>query len=169
MVATDKLFAGSMPEIYQRFLVPLIFESCARDLAGRVAKTDPGDVLETAAGTGVLTRAIVSRFAGHARIVATDLNQYVRPVAMRNAEVGIEGDRFVIACDRFLAAAGIVLLSLRWAFAPWLPYRRLPRHRVRYLRLRLRLRLHPGAGHATLPELWLRWGRLAALRRSLKL
>src|SRR6516164_6138554 len=33
MAATDKLFAGSIPEIYDRFLVPLIFESYARDLA----------------------------------------------------------------------------------------------------------------------------------------
>jgi SAM-dependent methyltransferase len=75
MVATDKLFAGSIPEIYNRFLVPLIFESYARDLAERIAKGKPQDVLETAAGTGVLTRAIASRLPAHARIVATDLNQ----------------------------------------------------------------------------------------------
>ena len=54
MVATDKLFAGSIPEIYDRFLVPLIFESYAVDLATRLAKFDPREVLETAAGTGVL-------------------------------------------------------------------------------------------------------------------
>ena len=42
MVATtDKVFAGSIPEIYERFLVPLIFESYALDLAGRLAKTRP--------------------------------------------------------------------------------------------------------------------------------
>jgi ubiquinone/menaquinone biosynthesis C-methylase UbiE len=75
MVATDKLFAGSIPEIYDRFLVPLIFESYARDLAERVAKAKQQDVLETAAGTGVLTRAMVSRLPAHARLVATDLNQ----------------------------------------------------------------------------------------------
>jgi ubiquinone/menaquinone biosynthesis C-methylase UbiE len=75
MVATDKLFAGSIPEIYDRFLVPLIFESYALDFAKRLAKTDPRDVLETAAGTGVLTRAIASRLPAYARIVATDLNQ----------------------------------------------------------------------------------------------
>jgi SAM-dependent methyltransferase len=74
MVATDKLFAGSIPEIYDCFLVPLIFEPYARDLAERLAKLDPRDVLETAAGTGVLTRAMASRVP-HARIVATDLNQ----------------------------------------------------------------------------------------------
>ena len=75
MVATDNLFAESMPEIYDRFLVPLIFEPYALDLAKRVAKTDPHDVLETAAGTGALTRAIASRLPAYARVVATDLNQ----------------------------------------------------------------------------------------------
>ncbi|MGA2568076.1 MAG: methyltransferase domain-containing protein [Pseudolabrys sp.] len=75
MVATDKLFAGSIPEIYDRFLVPLIFESYALDLARRIAKIDPRNVLEIAAGTGVLTRALASQLPAHVRIVATDLNQ----------------------------------------------------------------------------------------------
>ena len=75
MAATDKLFAGSIPEIYDRFLVPLIFEPYARDLAERLAKIAPQAVLETAAGTGVLTRAIASRLPADARLVATDLNQ----------------------------------------------------------------------------------------------
>jgi type IV secretory pathway TraG/TraD family ATPase VirD4 len=65
-----------------------------------------------------------------------------------------------------IALAGLLLICVKWAFLPAIPYRRLPRHRVRYLRLRVRLRLHPGPGHATMPELWLRWGRLAAFRRS---
>ena len=65
-----------------------------------------------------------------------------------------------------LAAAAVLLTAVKWAFLPFLPYRRLPRHRVRHLRLRLHLRLHPGAGHATVLELWLRWGRFAAFRRS---
>ncbi|HYC17318.1 MAG TPA: methyltransferase domain-containing protein [Pseudolabrys sp.] len=73
MVTTDKQFAGSIPEIYDRYMVPLIFEFYARDLAARLATTRPKDVLETAAGTGVLTRAIASQVP--ARIVATDLNQ----------------------------------------------------------------------------------------------
>jgi ubiquinone/menaquinone biosynthesis C-methylase UbiE len=75
MAATDKVFGGSIPETYERFLVPLIFESYALDLAERLAETKPRDVLETAAGTGVLTRAMASRVPIHARIVATDLNQ----------------------------------------------------------------------------------------------
>jgi len=65
-----------------------------------------------------------------------------------------------------IASSGILLTGVKWAFLPSLPYRRLPRHRIRQMRLRVRLRLHPGPGLATLPELWLRWGRLAAFRRS---
>jgi len=42
MATTDKLFAGSIPELYERFLVPLIFESYARDLAKRVAEAAEG-------------------------------------------------------------------------------------------------------------------------------
>src|SRR6266536_3593003 len=62
-----------------------------------------------------------------------------------------------------LAVCLLVLAGFRWAL---LPHGRLPRFRVRYMRIRLRIRLHPGRGHATVGELWLRWGRLAAFRRS---
>ena len=58
----DKVFAGSIPEIYDRYLVPLIFKSYASDVAERVAKVEPKDVLETAAGTGVLTRALAGAY-----------------------------------------------------------------------------------------------------------
>lgn len=75
MAVTDKLFAGSIPEVYDRYLVPLIFDSYARDLAERLGAVRPRDVLETAAGTGALTRAIEPRLAAEARMVATDLNQ----------------------------------------------------------------------------------------------
>jgi ubiquinone/menaquinone biosynthesis C-methylase UbiE len=75
MVASDKVFAGSIPEVYDRLLVPLIFEPYARDLAERVARAEPQDVLEVAAGTGALTREIVARLPVQVRIVATDLNQ----------------------------------------------------------------------------------------------
>ena len=75
MTSTDKLFAGSIPELYDGLLVPLIFEHYARDLAGRIALAKPQELLETAAGTGVLTSAIASRLPAESRIVASDLNQ----------------------------------------------------------------------------------------------
>jgi ubiquinone/menaquinone biosynthesis C-methylase UbiE len=75
IAATDKVFAGSIPEVYERHLVPLIFDAYARDLAQRVAQTQPQWVLEVAAGTGALTRRLVSCLPAQVRIVATDLNQ----------------------------------------------------------------------------------------------
>jgi len=88
VAATDKQFAGSIPETYDRFLVPLIFESYARDLAERLARVEPREVLETAAGTGVLTRAMASRLPAQARIVATDLNQPMLDHARRRSHDG---------------------------------------------------------------------------------
>jgi phospholipid N-methyltransferase len=75
MESTDKVFAGGIPELYERLLVPLVFAEYARDLADRVATSEPLDVLEVAAGIGALTRAIASRLGPDARIVASDLNQ----------------------------------------------------------------------------------------------
>ena len=75
MSAGDKLFAGSIPENYDRYMVPLIFESYARDMARRAAALSPKAVLETAAGSGVVTRALAPSLAPDASYVVTDLNQ----------------------------------------------------------------------------------------------
>src|SRR5262245_9048416 len=85
---TDKVFAGSIPEIYDRFMVPLIFEPYAADLAGRVAALAPKDILETATGTGVLTRALAGRLPASIRIVATDLNQAMLDQAAKRQPAG---------------------------------------------------------------------------------
>ncbi len=75
MLETDKVFAGSIPGNYDRYLVPLIFEPFAADLAQRAASFSPGAVLEIAAGTGVVTRALAPRLSPGAVYVVTDLNQ----------------------------------------------------------------------------------------------
>ena len=75
MLETDKVFAGSIPENYDRYMVPLIFEPYAADLAARVAALTPGAVLEIAAGTGVVPRALAPRLSPAARYTVTDLNQ----------------------------------------------------------------------------------------------
>ena len=74
MATNDTAFAGSIPEFYDRFMVPLIFECYARDMARRVAALRPQRVLEAAAGTGAVTRAM-SAALPDTEIVATDLNQ----------------------------------------------------------------------------------------------
>ncbi len=75
MLETDKIFAGSVPENYDRYMVPLIFEPYAVDLARRAASFSPNTVLETAAGTGVFTRALAPKLSPGASYVVTDLNQ----------------------------------------------------------------------------------------------
>src|SRR4249920_27643 len=75
MSAGDKVFAGSIPENYDRYMVPLIFASYARDIARRAAALSPKAVLETAAGSGVVTRALAPKLSADACYVVTDLNQ----------------------------------------------------------------------------------------------
>lgn len=75
MSGTDKSFIGSIPELYDRLMVPLIFEPYARDLAARAVALSPRSVLEVAAGTGAVTRALAAGLPVETKLVATDLNQ----------------------------------------------------------------------------------------------
>ena len=94
--ASDVVFAGSIPDLYEIYLVPLIFQPYADDLADRLAERHPTSVLELAAGTGVVTRALASRLPENSAITATDLNQPMidhaatigtsRPVMWRQAD-----------------------------------------------------------------------------------
>ncbi|WP_068858354.1 class I SAM-dependent methyltransferase [Perlucidibaca aquatica] len=71
----DKVFSGSIPAIYESHLVPLIFEPYAADLKRRAGAMNISRILEVAAGTGVVTRALASIPNKNMIIVATDLNQ----------------------------------------------------------------------------------------------
>lgn len=75
MPQDDRLFAGSIPSLYDKHLGPLIFEPYAGDLARRVSERGPERVLEIAAGTGIVTRALAEVLRSATRIVATDLNE----------------------------------------------------------------------------------------------
>jgi len=95
-VNTDRAFAGSIPALYERLLVPLIFQPYADDLARRLVEFAPARVLELAAGTGVVTRELAARLPAATSIVATDLNPAMleeaaqrpiaRPVAWQQAD-----------------------------------------------------------------------------------
>jgi SAM-dependent methyltransferase len=96
MSAPDTVFAGSVPKIYETYLVPLIFQPYANDLAKRLASRSPKRILEIACGTGVATRALAAALPESASIIATDLNQAMidqamtigtrRPVEWRQAD-----------------------------------------------------------------------------------
>lgn len=74
MPELDRAFAGAIPDIYNSLLVPMIFAPYAADLAARVAGLSPSAILETAAGTGVVPRALAPLLGPQARYVITDLN-----------------------------------------------------------------------------------------------
>jgi ubiquinone/menaquinone biosynthesis C-methylase UbiE len=82
MLETDKVFAGSVPENYDRYMVPLIFEPYAADMARRAAGLSPETVLEIAAGSGVVTRALAPKLSQSASYTVTDLNPAMLDYAM---------------------------------------------------------------------------------------
>src|SRR5215217_5104013 len=83
MAQTDSAFAGSIPALYERYFVPLLFQPYAEDMAERLKDFTGTDLLETAAGTGAVTRTL-ERALPRMRIVATDLNQTMLDNAASN-------------------------------------------------------------------------------------
>jgi ubiquinone/menaquinone biosynthesis C-methylase UbiE len=75
MHEVDAAFVGSIPALYERYLGPVLFEPYALDLAQRLADLEHATILETAAGTGIVTRALARSLPPSVSIVATDLNQ----------------------------------------------------------------------------------------------
>ena len=76
-------FVGSIPENYDQGLGPHIFVDYAADLAERVAAYQPKDVLELAAGTGIVTRRLRDALARECRLIASDLNGPMLEVARK--------------------------------------------------------------------------------------
>ena len=79
----DEAFAGSIPKLYDTYLVPLIFEPFAAEVVNRLRSRSLSRVLEVAAGTGVVTRVLASTVPERVSIVATDLNQAMLHKAKR--------------------------------------------------------------------------------------
>jgi ubiquinone/menaquinone biosynthesis C-methylase UbiE len=75
MQTADTVFAGSIPVLYDRYLGPALFEPYAADLAKRLRLLSAGHVLESAAGTGRVTRALCRALPPEVAVTATDLNQ----------------------------------------------------------------------------------------------
>lgn len=84
MAIGDTVFAASIAELYDAVLGPFMFEPFAREMAGRFSCLD-GDLLEVAAGTGILTRALDRTLAQGARITASDLNEPMLAVGARKS------------------------------------------------------------------------------------
>ena len=68
-------FKGTFAELYDRYLVPMLFEPYARLVANRASGLDPRNILEIAAGTGIVTQALARALSSAAAITATDVSQ----------------------------------------------------------------------------------------------
>jgi SAM-dependent methyltransferase len=73
--------------MYDELLGPMLFEPYANDLAARVRDVD-GAVLEIAAGTGRVTRALARTLPASATILATDLNPDMIAFASKRTDAG---------------------------------------------------------------------------------
>lgn len=71
---TKASFTGSIPEHYDTYSGPVMFDPLAADFVGRLPERIEGDVLEVACGTGVVTRRLRARLDPAVRLVATDLS-----------------------------------------------------------------------------------------------
>ena len=80
-MSSDAAFVGSIPEHYDRYMGPIVFADYAADIARRAAAGKPATVLETAAGTGIVTRALRDHLPADTRLTATDLNPPMLVVA----------------------------------------------------------------------------------------
>lgn len=67
-------FVGDIPQFYDRCLGPVLFQGYAEDLVRRAVLRAPRNVLEVAAGTGVVTRLLRDRLHAQANLTASDLN-----------------------------------------------------------------------------------------------
>ena len=73
MVSPSANFTG--PQYYNDCLGPVWFDRFAADLVQRLPERPPGDVLEIACGTGIVTRKLRERLSPSVRLVATDLSK----------------------------------------------------------------------------------------------
>ncbi|UCH46861.1 MAG: methyltransferase domain-containing protein [Betaproteobacteria bacterium] len=93
MASDAAQFTGSIPENYDEWLVPHLFDGYADDLARRVLALRPRTVLELAAGTGILSRKLRDGLPNDSDLVASDLNAPMLDIARTKFQPG-ESVRF---------------------------------------------------------------------------
>ncbi len=115
---SDVAFTGTVPAAYDRYLVPLLFEPYAVDLARRAARLAPANLLEVAAGTGVVTRHLAEALP-EARITATDLNPdmlaFVRPLESARVALAVADAQALPFADKLF---DLVICQYGYMFVP---------------------------------------------------
>lgn len=83
MAEANISFSGGVPENYDKFLGPFIFEPYAQDMVSRIKNTNISSVLEIAAGTGRVTKLLRKLLPPPVKITATDLQEGMLEVAKK--------------------------------------------------------------------------------------
>lgn len=73
--------AGSVPEAYDRFMAPQLFEPWARELLGRAELQSGSSVLDVASGPGTVARLAAAVAGRDGRVVASDISPAMLAVA----------------------------------------------------------------------------------------
>lgn len=121
MAETSPSFTGSIPECYDTFAGPAIFDRCAEDFVRRLPERIDGDVLEVACGTGLVTRRMRARLDPACRLVATDLSADMVAYARRRLgePAGVEWrDADAVALPFPDGSFGAVVCQLGIMFVP---------------------------------------------------
>jgi SAM-dependent methyltransferase len=84
----EKLYSGSVPALYDRYRGPIFFAPYARDLASRMGYLTQGSLLETAAGTGIVTRILAHLLPDQVTIIASDFSSDM--IHFAAAQTGVE-------------------------------------------------------------------------------
>ena len=125
MASSDSAFIGSVPEFYDHYLRFLQFQPYADDMADRLRGLTAGTLLETtlletAAGTGIVTQTLAALLPPAVQIVATDLNQAMLDYAA--TKPGMQNVRFQQADAQALpftdAAFDVVVCQFGAMFFP---------------------------------------------------
>ena len=164
MVDTKANFgAGSIPEYYDRIMGPAQLERAAAELVRRLPADPPGDLLEVACGSGIVTRQMRKKLPAGVRIVATDLNQPMVDYARSKLPTGVEWRQADAMALPFADGSfGAVVCALGIMFVPdkqkaFREARRVLRRGGLYLFNAwdtLEHNAHPRTSHAVLRELF---------------
>lgn len=89
MTTTNVSFSGSVPQLYDEYMGPMLFEPYAIDLVGRLPRIQNAKILELACGTGRVT-AHLAKALPQSQLIASDLNPDMIYVAQDRVKEGVE-------------------------------------------------------------------------------
>lgn len=113
-------FSGSVPEFYDRYLGPVLFEPYGADLVSRLPRGEGLRVLELACGTGIVTRRLREALPRSGTVVATDLNEamiaYARAAVPATGIVWQQADAQALPFDK--GEFDVVVCQFGFMFLP---------------------------------------------------